>query len=124
MRRILITACGAVLIAAVASANEPATQPDNTGVNARDADGASKTVFDQGNSESDRAITASIRKMVVDNDGLSTNAHNVKIITDNGMVTLRGPVDSAQEKAAVEAAAKSAPGVRGVTSQLEVTSSK
>lgn len=124
MRRTVITACTALLLTGPAWAADPAVPPDNTGINARDTDGGSKTVFDQGNSESDRSITAAIRKQVVGNDSLSTNAHNVKIITDNGMVTLRGPVDSAQEKAAVEKAAKSVPGVKEVTSELQVTSSK
>jgi osmotically-inducible protein OsmY len=61
---------------------------------------------------------------VVDDDALSTNAHNVKIITDNGSVVLRGPVNSPQEKAAIEAKAKSVPGVKQVTSQLEVVSAQ
>jgi len=124
MRRTLVTACGAVLLAGATWAVEPATQPDNTGVNARDRDGASKTAFDQGGTEADRNISAAIRKQVVSDDSLSTNAHNVKIITDNGVVTLRGPVDSAREKATVEAKAKAVSGVKQVTSQLEVTSSK
>jgi osmotically-inducible protein OsmY len=109
-------------LATAAWAAEPATQPDNTGVNVRDRNDASKTVFDQGGSEMDRNITAAIRKQVVDDDSLSTNAHNVKIITENGKVTLRGPVDSSREKSAVESKAKGVPGVKEVTSQLEVTS--
>jgi osmotically-inducible protein OsmY len=123
-----------MLLAGAAWATEPATQyhhtgeaapaPDNTGVNARDRNSGAKTAFDQGESKADRDITAAIRQQVVGDDSLSTNAHNVKIITDNGMVTLRGPVDSTREKAAVESKAKSVPGVKGVTSQLEVTSSK
>ena len=78
------------------------------------------TVLDQGNSESDRNITASIRKAVVDDDSLSMNAHNVKIITQGGVVTLKGEVESAKEKSAVEAKAKSVAGVAKVDSQLEV----
>ncbi|HSP97512.1 MAG TPA: BON domain-containing protein [Candidatus Dormibacteraeota bacterium] len=117
MRRILPLACCAVVMATAAAA----TEPDNTAVNARDRNSASVTVFDQGGSEADRTITAEIRSRVVKDDSLSTNAHNVKIITDKGMVTLRGPVDSVHEKAAVEAKAKGVPGVKEVTSQLEVT---
>lgn len=130
MRRTYITLCGAALLASAAWATDPATkpvpgtQPDNTGVNVRDSDGTSKTAFDQGESEADRNITAAIRKRVVDDDALSTNAHNVKIITENGLVVLRGPVDSASEKAAVEAMAKSVAGVKQVTSQLEIVSAK
>jgi osmotically-inducible protein OsmY len=97
-----------------------AADPENTGTNVRDKDGGSLTVFDQGGSEADREITAAIRKSIVGDDKLSTNAHNVKIITVDGIVTLRGPVDSAAEKNIVEARAKSAGGVKRVDSHLEV----
>jgi osmotically-inducible protein OsmY len=93
---------------------------ENTGINERDRDDKRPTAFDQGNSEADRTITAEIRKAVVGDDSLSMNAHNVKIITADGVVTLRGPVDSAAEKASVEAKAKSVAGVARVDSQLEV----
>lgn len=96
------------------------TDPENTGINERDRDGAHVTAFDQGNSEADRNITASVRKLLVDDDSLSMNAHNVKIITVGGVVTLRGPVDSAAEKGAIETKAKSVAGVASVHSQLEV----
>ena len=104
----------------VASSDQSAPDADNTGRNVRDRDDASKTPTDQGNSDADRNITAHIRKEIVDNDGLSTNAHNVKIITTDGTVTLRGPVKSAQEKAWVAAAAHRAPGVKRVDNQLEI----
>ena len=120
MRRTILLACGVMALSSVALAIEP----DNTGVNARDSSGKSATVFDQGGSEADRTITANIRKQVVDDESLSTNAHNVKIITDNGMVTLRGPVDSVREKTTIESKAKSVAGVKEVTSQLEVVSAK
>jgi osmotically-inducible protein OsmY len=97
-----------------------AADPENTGINERDRDGGEVTAFDQGNSEADRNITASVRKALVDDDSLSMNAHNVKIITIGGVVTLRGPVDSATEKGTVEKKAKSVAGVASVNSQLEV----
>jgi len=93
---------------------------DNTARNQRDRAGANRTSGDQAENPADREITASIRRAVVADKSLSTNAHNVKIITSNGMVTLRGPVKSAEEKAAVEAKAKQAAGVKSVTNQLEV----
>jgi len=65
-------------------------------------------------------VRQTIRKAVVDNDSLSTNAHNVKIITVDGAVTLRGPVKTAEEKATVEALAQKASGVKSVDNQLEV----
>jgi osmotically-inducible protein OsmY len=102
--------------------DERGTDPENTGINVRDREGDSVTAFDQGNSEADRNITASIRKAVVDDDSLSTNAHNVKIITVGGVVTLRGPVESAKEKRSIETKAKAVSGVTSVNSQLEVDS--
>jgi len=96
------------------------TAADNTARNVRDKDPSLPTPMDQGGSEADRTITQHVRKAVVDNDGLSANAHNVKIVTQNGVVTLRGPVDTATEKATVVAMARSAPGVTRVDDQLEV----
>lgn len=93
---------------------------DNTARNVRDQDGGTLTVFDQGGSEADRNITASVRKAIVDDDQLSLDAHNVKVITVNGVVTLRGPVDSPSEKTAVESKAKKVAGVNRVDNQLEV----
>lgn len=93
---------------------------DNSARNTRDRDARTVTPLDQGESEGDRTITQHIRKVVVDNDALSTNAHNVKIVTQDGVVTLRGPVETPQEKSTVLAAAQSAPGVKRVDDQLEV----
>ena len=67
-------------------------------------------------------ITQEIRKAVVANDALSVNAHNVKIITSGGVVTLRGPVNSADEKAAIYAEAKRVAGVTRVDNLLEIAS--
>ena len=93
---------------------------DNTGRNVRDRDDRTLTPTDQGNSESDRDITAQIRREIVANDALSTNAHNVKIITMDGVVTLRGPVKTTQEKVTVGAVAQRASGVTRVDNQLEI----
>ena len=103
----------------MASSDKP-LDADNTGRNVRDRDSRLPTPTDQGGSEADRDITAHIRKQIVANDALSTNAHNVKIITTDGIVTLRGPVKTVQEKAAVAAAAQRAPGVKRVDNQLEI----
>jgi osmotically-inducible protein OsmY len=78
--------------------------------------------MDQGGSEADRDLTATIRRAIVADDALSTDAHNVKIITQDQVVTLRGPVKSAAEKAAVAAKAQQAKGVKRVDNQLEVKS--
>lgn len=99
-------------------------EPDNTGVNKRDADGdLTKTPGDQGQSEQEVDTTAAIRKRITDMD-LSTNAENVKIITENGKVTLRGPVESDQEKQTIERIAREIAGDGNVTSELQVDAEK
>jgi len=99
--------------------NTPA--PDNTAVNKRDQNNATVTPGDQSNDAGDIKITADIRRAVMDDKGLSTNAHNAKIITGKGgVVTLRGVVDSAAEKDSVESKAKAVTGVTSVDNQLEV----
>jgi hyperosmotically inducible periplasmic protein len=95
---------------------------DNTGRNVRDRNEATKTPGDQSENEADRTITQTIRKAITADDSLSTNAKNVKIITNDGTVTLRGPVKSEKEKADIEAKAKQVAGVKNVDNQLEVAS--
>src|SRR5919109_1318972 len=101
--------------------NSPAAaDADNAARNQRDRDASTQTSGDQAENPADREISANIRRAVVADDSLSSNAHNVKIITSNGVVTLRGPVKSAQEKAAIEAKAKQVAGVKAVNNRLEV----
>lgn len=76
-------------------------ETDNTAMNARDRGDNKVTPMDQGNSRTDVEITRSIRREIMARKDLSVNAHNVKIITRDGQVTLRGPVDSEDEKRAV-----------------------
>ncbi len=97
--------------------------PDNTGVNVRDRDDATLTPGDQGTSESDREITRHVRKGVMAKEELSTTAKNVKIITQDGKVTLRGPVKSESEQKAIGEIAQGVAGVTSVDNQLEVKSS-
>ena len=112
--------------AATVSANST-PNADNSALNARDRNGATLTPGDQGNSESDRIITQKIRQGVVNStnavagtNDLSIVAKNIKIITTNGKVTLRGPVNSADEKSSIESIAKSIAGDANVDDQLEV----
>jgi osmotically-inducible protein OsmY len=93
---------------------------DNSGVNTRDRSPNSVTPMDQGNGEVDLDLTQRIRKAVMADDSLSFTAKNAKIITRDGRVTLRGPVKSAAEKAAVRKAAVAAAGVGHVSDELEV----
>src|SRR5437868_4734244 len=78
---------------------------DNTKVNQRDRSQTEPTADQQKESKSDRELARQIRRSLVQDKALSTSAHNVKVIAQNGMVTLKGPVKSEDEKQAVEAKA-------------------
>ncbi len=95
---------------------------DNTARNERDRGGETKTPGDQAENETDRKITQDVRRAITSDDALSTNAQNVKVITDNGTVTLRGPVKSEKEKTEIENKAKQVAGVKKVDNQLEIAS--
>jgi hyperosmotically inducible periplasmic protein len=96
---------------------------DNTGKNVRDKSGATLTPMDQSNDQRDLDMTQKIRKALVADDSLSNNAKNIKVITVNGIVTLRGPVDSAEERKKIVAKAKSIANGK-INNQLEIRSSK
>jgi hyperosmotically inducible protein len=98
-----------------------AVEADNTGRNVRDRSEVTKTPTDQSENEADRAITQTIRQNIVADSSLSANAKNVKIITVDGTVTLRGPVKSEKEKADIVAKAQQLTGVKRVDDQLEIT---
>ncbi len=98
--------------------------PDNTGINVRDSNWDSKTSGDQSEKESDRMISSNLRAALVNDSSLSTNAKNVKIITINGVITLRGPVDSANEGDIIDKKAKSISGVQSVQNLLEIAPKK
>jgi hyperosmotically inducible periplasmic protein len=114
----LLTLASAHARAQDSSAQEPA--PDNTKVNQRDKNKAEPFADQQKENRPDREIARQIRRSLVQDKSLSTYAHNVKIIAQNGMVTLKGPVRSDEEKTAVEAKATEIAGTDKVTSQLEV----
>ena len=101
-----------------AGQNPPA--PDNTKVNQQDQNANQPTADQQPNNRSDRDITQQVRRSIVTDKTLSTYAHNVKVITQNGQVTLKGPVRSDDEKSAVEAKATAIAGENKVTSELTV----
>jgi len=98
------------------------TGADNTRRNVRDRDSRTLTPLDQGNSQADINITAQIRKEINDDSGMSTTAKNVKIITLNGHVTLRGPVNTADEKNRIAEIANRIASAGNVDNQLEVSS--
>lgn len=96
------------------------TDVENTERNARDRGDTKKlTPENQKATRNDRNITAAIRRAVVKDKTLSTNAHNAKIITRQGHVTLRGPVENSEEKNKLESIAQKIRGVKQVDNQLE-----
>ena len=123
MKKITLTLllASAFTVSAIA---EEKTAADNTAKNERDSSGETQTSGDQSNSPEDIKVTADIRRAVVADKSLSITAKNVKIITADGMVTLRGPVNSAEEKATIAKLAKSAAGEAKIDNQLEVKASK
>jgi hyperosmotically inducible protein len=100
-------------------AADPTRNADNTKINERDRHGT-LTPMSQGNSGDETKITAAIRRGLMSDKSLSFTAKNVKIITVGTTVTLRGPVNSDQEKATIETRAKQTAGVTDVDDQLEV----
>jgi hyperosmotically inducible protein len=94
---------------------------DNTSRNAEDQSGAGAlTPIDQGSSEADLDTTQQIRKAIMDDDSLSIDAKNVKILTNGGVVTLRGPVRSESERAKLELAARKSVGSDRLIDELEI----
>jgi hyperosmotically inducible periplasmic protein len=114
-----------VAVAVPVVAQQPPTNteqsaPDNTKVNKTDQLNADK----QKNSKHDLAITRDIRRALVADKTLSTYAHNVKVITANGEVTLKGPVRSEDERKAVEAKAVEVAGQGRVANELTIAPAK
>ena len=93
---------------------------DNTERNQRDKAGTTLTATDQAENEADRTITQQIRQQVFKEDDLSKDAKNVRIVTVDGVVTLRGPVQTEAERAEIDNVAKATEGVKRVDNQLEI----
>jgi len=102
--------------------NNQTTTPsaDNTKINQRDRNAGEPTADQQKMNTGDRETTKQIRQAIIKDKSISTYGHNVKVITQNGMVTLKGPVRSEEEKQAIEAKAKEIAGPDKVTDDLEV----
>jgi hyperosmotically inducible periplasmic protein len=107
------------------STNYSTNNVDNSGINRRDQNNTNLSALDQGNSQTDIRLSANIRRQVVaSTNNFSVAAHNVKIITQNGKVTLRGPVNTDQEKTQIGAIANNVAGEGNVDNQLEVKSNQ
>jgi hyperosmotically inducible protein len=116
----LLLASGTLLVAQQTTGQDAPAPADNTRVNQRDQNANEPTADQQKNNRSDSDTTQQIRQAIMKDKSLSTYAHNVKIITQNGQVTLKGPVRSDDEKRAVEAKATEIAGQNNVTSKLDV----
>ena len=104
----------------VRAEDAPPLQRDNSGVNVRDRDDAAVTAGQQSNMKSDVELTRRIRGAVVKDSSLSVMAQNVKIVSANGSVTLRGPVKTEEEKNIIASKAGAIAGADKVDNQLEV----
>lgn len=93
---------------------------DNTKTNQRDRRSAEPTADQQKNGKSDVDLTAEIRRSIMKEKSFSTNAHNVKIIAQNGIVTLKGPVKNETEKTGIEKIATDVAGQSNVKSEIEI----
>lgn len=93
---------------------------NNTGINKSDTSPDEIPADQQGQTKEERELTQKIRQAVMDDKALSAYAHNVKIITVNGMVTLRGPVRSEDEKRAIEEKAGQIAGKDKIKSEIEI----
>lgn len=93
---------------------------DNTKMNSRDKTDPSQTPQTQSNAKADRELLASVRRTIVKDKSLSVTAHNVKILAEGGVVTLRGPVQSDEEKRKLETLAKSVAGVTSVDNKVDI----
>jgi hyperosmotically inducible periplasmic protein len=96
------------------------TAPDNSAVNVRDRAPDAMTADQQSNTKSDMTTTREIRRAIVKDRSLSILAHNVKIVSVNGKVTLRGPVNTEEEKVTIAGKAQAIAGRGNVDNQLEV----
>ncbi len=117
---LLLSCAGLTLAQDSAGQNAPAS--DNTKMNQRDRNPNEPTADQQSNNRSDRDIAQQVRQAIIADKTFSTYAHNVKVIAQDGQVTLKGPVRSDDEKRAVEAKAAAIAGDGKVTSELTVES--
>ena len=117
-----LTLAGALLVPVFSAGAQ--TPADNTKVNKRDRAKEAATADQQKENSSDREITQKIRHALMDDKTLSTYAQNVKVIAQDGQVTLKGPVRTEDEKNTVEAKATEVAGAGHVTNQITLAPSK
>jgi len=118
---VLVCSLGFCVSLSAQTSSRQTTPPDNTKVN---KDQRQPTADQQKQDRPDRDITRDIRRSITNDKTLSTYAKNIKIITQNGNVTLRGPVRSEEEKKSVEAKANEVAGANHVKSELDIAAKK
>jgi hyperosmotically inducible periplasmic protein len=120
VRLLFIPALLLFCLTLVAAQTPAEQQSDNTKINQRDRNKAEVTADQQKDNRSDRELARDVRRAIVKDKSLSTDAHNVKVIAQDGMITLKGPVRSANEKQAVETKAAEVVGENKVKNELHV----
>jgi hyperosmotically inducible periplasmic protein len=121
---VLALLLGAPVASFAQTSAPPSPAPDNSKVNVRDRQPGSTTADQQKNSKGDLEITRKVRQGIVKDKTLSTYAHNIKVVTEGGVVTLRGPVRSSDEKLAIETIAAQVAGEGNVRNELEISPEK
>lgn len=121
---VLYGALGGLLAVSVGAFGQQRPAPDNSKNNQQDQNTDRPTADQQHENGADRQLTKQIRQSIMEDKSLSTYAHNVKIISQDGQVTLRGPVRSKEEKRIVESKAAEIAGAGKVTSELQVAAQK
>ena len=121
-----VLAGGSPLVYAQTSNTGKTATPDadNTRMNKADQKNTQPTAQNQSNEKADRELAAAVRKAIVRDKSLSTNAHNVKVVAKDGTVTLRGPVRSDDEKTKVSQLTRQVEGVSNVEDQLLVKNTR
>ena len=125
MRKTYINGIFLALLTCSAVTSPAQVKQDNTEVNKRDRNPGEVTADQAKETPADRDLAAKIRREITKDKSLSTYGHNVKIIVQNGVVTLKGPVRSDAEIQTITAtASRIAGGDAKVTNQLTVEPSK
>jgi len=129
MKRISLSTCALLVVSALplsvasgrtVSQDTQQPAPDNSKTNKN----AAPTADQQKMNQADRDITKKVRMAIHDDKSMSMYAHNVKVITQNGKVTLKGPVQSEEEKTNIAAKATAVAGDGNVDNQIEVVPPK
>lgn len=128
LKKIILAACilssSITINSNLIASEKESREKDNTSINKQDRKEGEVTADQQGQSKSDLETTKKLREAIVGEESFSQYAHNIKIITRDGNVTLKGPVKSQKEKIEIEKKAIKLVGKKNMDSELEVVSPK